>query len=64
MLTLSRRILLTGGVLCLSLPAYAQSWPQKPVTIVVPQAAGNSPDVLCTHRHRKTLPRARTTVHR
>ncbi|MGM4916212.1 tripartite tricarboxylate transporter substrate-binding protein [Tardiphaga sp. 813_E8_N1_3] len=47
MLTLSRRILLTGSILCLSLPAYAQSWPQKPVTIVVPQAAGNSPDVLC-----------------
>lgn len=47
MLTFSRRILLTGSIICLALPAYAQSWPQKPVTIVVPQAAGNSPDVLC-----------------
>jgi tripartite-type tricarboxylate transporter receptor subunit TctC len=27
--------------------AHAESWPQRPVTIVVPQAAGNSPDVLC-----------------
>jgi tripartite-type tricarboxylate transporter receptor subunit TctC len=27
--------------------AHAASWPQRPVTIVVPQAAGNSPDVLC-----------------
>ena len=44
---LSRRMLLTGAALCLSFPAFAQSWPQKPVTIVVPQAAGNSPDVLC-----------------
>ncbi|MDB5618166.1 tripartite tricarboxylate transporter substrate-binding protein [Tardiphaga sp.] len=47
MLTLSRRVLLTGAIACLATPAYAQSWPQKPVTIVVSQAAGNSPDVLC-----------------
>ena len=44
---LSRRVLLTGIALCLSGPVYAQSWPQRPVSIVVPQAAGNSPDVLC-----------------
>lgn len=44
---LSRRILLAGATLCLSLPAFAQSWPQRPVSVVVPQAAGNSPDVLC-----------------
>ncbi|MBR1236508.1 tripartite tricarboxylate transporter substrate binding protein [Bradyrhizobium sp. AUGA SZCCT0177] len=44
---LSRRVLLTGIALCLSGPAYAQSWPQRPVSVVVPQAAGNSPDVLC-----------------
>ena len=47
MLELSRRVLLTGATLCLSLPAFAQSWPQRPVTVVVPQPAGNSPDVLC-----------------
>jgi tripartite-type tricarboxylate transporter receptor subunit TctC len=44
---LSRRLLLAGAVLCLSFPAFAQSWPQRPVTIVVPQPAGNSPDVMC-----------------
>lgn len=27
--------------------ARAEGWPQRPVTLVVPQAAGNSPDVLC-----------------
>eukprot|EP01035_Chromulina_nebulosa_P003516 gene3516-biopygen2894 len=47
MLRLPHRVLLTGAMLCFSLPSYAQSWPQKPVTIVVSQAAGNSPDVLC-----------------
>jgi tripartite-type tricarboxylate transporter receptor subunit TctC len=44
---LSRRMLLAGAALCLTNPVYAQSWPQRPVTIVVPQPAGNSPDVLC-----------------
>ena len=44
---LFRRVLLAGAALCLTNPAVAQSWPQRPVTIVVPQPAGNSPDVLC-----------------
>src|SRR5258707_15059055 len=44
---LSRRVLLAGVALCLANPAGAQSWPQRPVTMVVPQPAGNSPDVLC-----------------
>lgn len=44
---LSRRMLLTAAALCLSSPAFAQSWPQRPVTVVVPQPAGNSPDVMC-----------------
>jgi tripartite-type tricarboxylate transporter receptor subunit TctC len=30
-----------------SLPAQAQTWPQKPVTMIVTQAAGASPDVFC-----------------
>ncbi|MDB5687839.1 MAG: hypothetical protein JWR77_2428 [Rhizorhabdus sp.] len=38
---------LMAGALLLSLPAQAQTWPQRPVTVVVSQAAGNSPDVLC-----------------
>ena len=44
---LSHRALLAGIALCLSNPVVAQSWPQRPVSIVVPQPAGNSPDVLC-----------------
>jgi tripartite-type tricarboxylate transporter receptor subunit TctC len=43
----SHRVLLAGITLCLSSPVVAQSWPQRPVSIVVPQPAGNSPDVLC-----------------
>lgn len=39
--------LLTGAVLGLAPPAHAQSWPTRPITVVVSQAAGNSPDVLC-----------------
>ena len=39
--------LLTGVVLGLAAPAHAQSWPTRPITVVVSQAAGNSPDVLC-----------------
>jgi tripartite-type tricarboxylate transporter receptor subunit TctC len=44
---LFHRVLLAGVALCLSSPAVAQSWPQKSVSVVVPQPAGNSPDVLC-----------------
>jgi len=44
---LSHRVLLAGIALCLSSPVVAQSWPQRPVSVVVPQPAGNSPDVLC-----------------
>jgi tripartite-type tricarboxylate transporter receptor subunit TctC len=48
MLKLSRRVALAGlGALLASGPATAADWPKKPVTVIVPQAAGNSPDVLC-----------------
>ncbi|WP_377299432.1 Bug family tripartite tricarboxylate transporter substrate binding protein [Rhizobium sp. SGZ-381] len=48
MLKLSRRMALAGlGALVACGPAAAADWPQKPVTVIVPQAAGNSPDVLC-----------------
>jgi len=47
MTTISRRMLLAGAALSIALPARAQSWPQRPVMIVVPQPAGNSPDILC-----------------
>ncbi|NKN37335.1 tripartite tricarboxylate transporter substrate binding protein [Agrobacterium sp. a22-2] len=48
MLKLSRRVTLAGlGALLAFGPVAAADWPQKPVTVIVPQAAGNSPDVLC-----------------
>jgi tripartite-type tricarboxylate transporter receptor subunit TctC len=48
MLKLSRRVTLAGlGALLAIGPAAAADWPKKPVTVIVPQAAGNSPDVLC-----------------
>jgi tripartite-type tricarboxylate transporter receptor subunit TctC len=48
MLKLSRRVALAGlGALLAIGPATAADWPKKPVTVIVPQAAGNSPDVLC-----------------
>lgn len=48
MLKFSRRILMAGiGAMLAVGSAQAADWPQRPVTVVVPQAAGNSPDVLC-----------------
>jgi tripartite-type tricarboxylate transporter receptor subunit TctC len=47
MLRRSHLALLTSAMLGLAVPAHAQTWPQRPVTVVVSQAAGNSPDVLC-----------------
>jgi tripartite-type tricarboxylate transporter receptor subunit TctC len=47
MQSVSHRVLLAGITFCLSNPVVAQSWPQRPVSVVVPQPAGNSPDVLC-----------------
>jgi tripartite-type tricarboxylate transporter receptor subunit TctC len=44
-----RRLLLAGGVLPLALrgaAAQAQDWPNRPVTVVVPWAAGGSTDVM------------------
>lgn len=48
MLKFSRRIFVAGiGTMLAFGSAQAADWPQRPVTVVVPQAAGNSPDVLC-----------------
>src|SRR6516162_6952210 len=42
-----RRVLAVAAVLALAAPAHAQeAWPQRPVTIVVPFAAGGSADLL------------------
>jgi tripartite-type tricarboxylate transporter receptor subunit TctC len=48
MFNISRRSLLAGAAALVATgTAQAADWPQRPVTVVVPQAAGNSPDVLC-----------------
>jgi tripartite-type tricarboxylate transporter receptor subunit TctC len=46
MYQLIRSIFLTAALVA-SHPAQAQTWPQKPVTMIVTQAAGASPDVFC-----------------
>ena len=50
MFTTTRRriggLTLGAGIATLSRPAYAQAWPSRAVTIVVPWPAGGSPDVL------------------
>lgn len=43
----SRRRVLASAAASLAVPALAQTWPQRPVVMVVPQPAGNSPDVFC-----------------
>jgi tripartite-type tricarboxylate transporter receptor subunit TctC len=57
MVTMTRRMLVAGAAVSAALPASARkshaqtsaaaAWPQRPVMVVVPQAAGNSPDILC-----------------
>lgn len=39
--------LLTSALIAFAAPVHAQTWPTRPITVVVSQAAGNSPDVLC-----------------
>src|SRR5262245_4465783 len=48
-----RTMLTLAAVLAVAAPAQAQDWPQRPVTIVVPFAAGGSADMLARilHQH-------------
>ena len=48
MVKISRRIFLAGvGSMMAFGTAHGAGWPERPVTVVVSQAAGSSPDVLC-----------------
>src|SRR5262245_23431643 len=42
----SRRSLLTASLASLALPVRAQSWPTKPIKLVVPYAPGGTTDVV------------------
>ncbi len=41
-----RRSLLLAATSCLALPVAAQSWPSRPIKLVVPFPAGSSPDLI------------------
>jgi tripartite-type tricarboxylate transporter receptor subunit TctC len=46
-MTVARRLLAAGIVLAACPPAFAQSWPNRPVRVIVSQAAGGTPDIIC-----------------
>jgi tripartite-type tricarboxylate transporter receptor subunit TctC len=46
-MTVARRLLVAGIVLAACQPAFAQSWPNRPVRVIVSQAAGGTPDIIC-----------------
>jgi tripartite-type tricarboxylate transporter receptor subunit TctC len=39
-------ILVAGAAMLAASTAFAQNWPQRPVTLIVSQSAGASPDVM------------------
>jgi len=47
MKTLYRAVLLFALSLSMVAPAGAQAWPSKPIKIIVSQAAGGTPDIIC-----------------
>jgi tripartite-type tricarboxylate transporter receptor subunit TctC len=46
-MSVMRRLLLAGIVLAACHPAFAQSWPNRPIRVIVSQAAGGTPDIIC-----------------
>jgi tripartite-type tricarboxylate transporter receptor subunit TctC len=46
-MTVARRLLVAGIVLAACHPAFAQSWPNRPIRVIVSQAAGGTPDIIC-----------------
>ena len=41
-----RAIAAAAGMIAAALPAAAQSWPERPVKLIIPHSAGGAPDVL------------------
>ena len=47
MCKLARAVTLFGLLLLSLAPATAQNWPTRPIKIIVSQAAGGAPDIIC-----------------
>ena len=59
---ITRRRALSAAAFSLSAPALAESWPAKPLTIVVPYAAGSATDTLARIMAERLTPRLGQTV--
>ena len=47
MFKIVRRTLLPILLLAFVVPATAQNWPNRPIRVIVSQAAGGTPDIIC-----------------